>query len=246
MTFMPVTTSIPNEILLLLYVAFNFTWILTLYYYNYVDFLRKFLMVSILVSMLFSGNIIHVFRNDINIGVVTLINTYLLLFVSIQYFNVEEQTKLIKYIFFTLFFTWIVTIPLVFFDYEHSLYNLPNLIPDILIDRINYNAALLMAFYMGAITYTKSFLVVPSYDIKTGIGFCKEYFGRLQLIMIMQSIVFYFLVGFISIFYIDSVLPNTGLLGLSNIVINGLIVRGSLLLLFSGFVFYVIKNKKKE
>lgn len=139
---------------------------------------------------------------------------------------------------------WLMSIPLTMFQYGPGLFSLESLVKDILIERINYIAAIIFVFYVGTLTYVQSFHLIPSWPVLSIKGFIFEYFGRLQLIMAAQSLLFYFIVSVINSPHINDVTINVS--NISDVIFNGMLIRFGLLTFISVFVYYVILNESKK
>lgn len=238
------TFQLSNELCLFLFATMNYGSILLLYYSEQIGLLRKMMLASVILSMAFSGNLIVAFGVAINIGVVLLVNYYLLLFLMMTVYNQEECIALLKETCYILFFMWIMSIPLTLFHYSTSLFTLESLINDILINRINYIAAIIFVFYVGTLAYVQSFSFIPSRKVTTVDGFLFEYFGRMQAVMTAQSLLFYFIVSTINSSHINDITINVS--SIFNIIVYGMLIRFCLLVFVSGAVYYVILNESKN
>lgn len=237
-----IETGLSNEVLLVLYFVLNFGVLLYLEYKRRFSLIRKSLLMVIITSLVFSGNIIDIYSLNANIGIMFISIYYFILFLFIRKFPSEECFDLLKNIFNTFVITWIMTTPLIFFHYFGTLYAFPNLINDILIDRINYCVVILISFYFGVMLYLHSFRVVSYKGITTFKNFLFEYIVRIHICMILQSSIFYFLVSITSgILALNLLVPT-----IFNSISQGGIIRFSLFAISSWFVYKILKLSDKK
>lgn len=238
------TFLLSNEICLLLFATMNYGSILLLYYFENIGLLRKMMLASVVLSMAFSGNLIVAFGLTLNVGIVLLVNYYLLLFMLMTVYTQDECILLLRETCYILFFMWIMSIPLILFQYNTTLFSLKNLTFEILVNRINYMAAIVTVFYLGTLAYVQSFSFVKSRKVTTISGFIFEYFGRMQVIMTAQSLVFYSIISIINSSHINDITINVS--SLSDVIFDGMLIRFGLLLFISGFVYYILLRESEK
>lgn len=230
-------------IYVLFYIFANAGTIAYLWYNESLNhYLRKIMFTVLLMSLVFSGNIINLYGFQFNVGIVFLINYYLLGFIMITTYGSIKYLEILTKHFITLAIIAFMILPLLLLlnnnMVNENILKQTNLIAAILNERFNYFFILCFVFYVGQVLYTYSFEAVKLRNIYF------EFLVRMPLIMSFQSTIFYSM-NFLTI-HNNNIDVNLFVAGLYNLFVNGISVRYLILLLCVKpyEIIYNIKQKK--
>ena len=226
---------------LVLYIFINVGAIAALWYTGSGDLLRKLLFFMLLSALVFSGNVISIVGFQINIGVLHVLNYYLIRFALCDLWGPQRYIDVLRDHFYILLIAVMMTLPLGFLQTAgHISGYMPgvnNLIDDILIDRFTYMTMLASTFYMGQLCYAHS------YDIVKKGCFWFEFLVRLPAVMIFQSVMFY--VMQVMALAQKGVVPGKVIDEAINLIMNGTVLR-YIILLCSSLPFYSISKSRSK
>jgi uncharacterized PurR-regulated membrane protein YhhQ (DUF165 family) len=226
--------------LLALYVTVNVAAIGFLWYQGEDQKLKRLLFLMLLSALVFSGNIITVLGFSINIGVCHSLNYFLIGYVLREMYGSHGYMEVLKDHFHLLILVSIMSMPLAMMQtagmVSSAIVAYPNLIDDILVDRVNYMVALAAVFYFGQLVYA------TSYEYIKQRSFWFEFLLRIPAVMTIQSVVFYIVQAMVSS---EGLIHNGIILSkIVELVFSGLSVRLIALLLASLPFYWIYKNKK--
>lgn len=210
----------------LFYIFANAGTIAYLWYKDLNHYLTKIMFTVLLMSLVFSGNIINLYGFQFNVGTVFLINYYFLGFILITTYGSIKYLEILTKHFITLAIIAFMIFPLLLLlnnnMVNENVLKQSNLISAILNERFNYFFILCFVFYVGQVLYTYSFEVIKLRNIYF------EFLVRMPILMAFQSTIFY------SMNYLiinNSLDTNIFIGGLYNLFINGILIRYLILLL---------------
>lgn len=140
-------------IYVLFYIFANAGTIAYLWYKESLNhYLRKIMFTVLLMSLVFSGNIINLYEIQFNVGIVFLINYYLLGFIIITTYGSIKYLEILTQHFITLAIIAFMIFPLLLLlnnnMVNENILNQTNLISAILNERFNYFFVLCFVFML--------------------------------------------------------------------------------------------------
>lgn len=178
-------------VLMFLFLAGNVASIGYLWTQKLFSHLKLMMVLFWMMAIFFSGNLVDLGPVEVNSGVFFFIGYYLVGYILCKEYGPDGYIDLLKRQFLIVMLMFFCMVPLVLLQLygyiERSVFDLKNLIDDIFIERIDYIALVMIAFYVGQLIYANSYKFISEKS------FTFEFLLRIPIVMQIQSLLFYFL-----------------------------------------------------